>query len=474
MNNLDKILDKKQIIAVVDSQWGDTGKGKFVDFLSYNWADVIARGTGGNNAGHTVVVGEEKRVFHLLPSGIVYEDKINILGNGMVIDIKVLHEEIEELKCKGFNNFNLYISEDAHVILPFHVEHDIKKTAPQSSKGIGSTGRGIGPAYTDKIYRRGIMIRDLYNEKILRMKLERIKEFYSDSEFSVDDVIKELNVYSNDLRKYVKNTIYELNRLRREGKKILLEGAQGLLLSIDFGTYPYVTSSDCSLNGTATGVGLRADLVDLTLNIVKFPFMTRVGGGPFPTELGSQISEDYCADPGKNLKFELEKYQIPYTVNSKGDLKYDNNHEKIKNLMKSTEEFEKGVGIRLAAYEYGATTGRPRRCGWTDLMALKYAIDINGPNLILTKVDSISGLDSFKLCTEYQLEDYFPRDANILKGVNPAYKEFEGFSEDISNLKNYEELPKGIKDAINYLEKELGANVRFISVGPDQNQTIIK
>lgn len=418
--SLEQLVKEYQVIAIICNQWGDTGKGKFVDYFAEHWADVIARGTGGNNAGHTVIINGKKRIFHLLPSGIIHEDKINVLGNGMVIDIGALGGELDELDHEGIKYHNLMVSEDAHVVMPYHIDKDKAKHSGQGNGGIGSTGRGIGPCYTDKIERsHGIMVRDLFNKDVLRRKLQKAKkEDFPD--INIDDVISKLQPHADRIRPFVRDTVTEMHRFVKEGKKILLEGAQGVLLSVEYGTYPYVTSSDCSLNGTAAGVGIPASIVH-ALGIVKFPYMTRVGAGPFPTEFGGKESEEYCAkgiehdiffEAKKHLWMDLDLDTIR-KLQKENDLaelaKYEkqvenyisSHHSKVRDLMNSIDPFLQGVGVRMAGGEYGATTKRPRRTGWTDLVSLKRAVGVNGPDLILTKADVLSGADDIQLCTHY-------------------------------------------------------------------------
>lgn len=471
---LGRITDRARTIAIVCNQWGDTGKGKFSDFFAANWADVIARGTGGNNAGHTVVIDGIRRIFHLIPAGIAYDKKTNILGNGMVIDLEVLCSELDDLDKAKIPYYNLMISEDANVIMPYHIERDRSKNTCMANGGIGSTGRGIGPAYSDKVARIGILMRDLYEPRAVADKLEKIKEYYPSQQIDTDMIMAGLRPFADRVRPYVKDTIREVQRFRQSGKRILLEGAQGLLLSIEYGTYPYVTSSDCSLNGTASGVGLSAKDVDICLGIVKFPFMTRVGSGPFPTELGGRVSEEYCAKGVEHdIRHELEKFDVPFTE-AGGRIKYDHCHANILGLMNSADEFDQGVGIRLAAEEYGATTGRPRRTGWTDLVALKYAVGINGPDIILTKTDAVQGMDRFRLGIGYDNHSGFTRDSGKLYACGPVYREFAGFDGDIAQVSDYCSLPGNLLSAIGFLEGYTGANVRIVSVGPDQNETLIK
>ncbi len=469
---LSNLVDGVQVAAVVCNQFGDTGKGKFSDYLASQWADVIARGTGGNNAGHTVVVNGKQRIFHLIPAGITEDanGKVNILGNGMVDDLEVLCGELDCLDAEGLSYNNLMISQDAHVILPCHVESDKAKNQSQKKGGIGSTGRGIGPCYTDKIARRGVMVRELFDKDVMARKLNKLKEYYPDSDFS--DVVERLKPYADRIKPFVRDTVSEMHKFYREGRKILLEGAQGLLLSIEHGTYPYVTSSDCSLNGTATGVGLSAKAVDLPLGIVKFPFMTRVGAGPFPTELGGRQSEVYCAEDGHTITDELVYYGIPFEM-KEGRPRYDKRNSKILDMIASSDEFLQGIGIRLAAGEYGATTGRPRRTGWTDAVAARYAVGINGPLMVLTKADCLSDTGDFNLCFGYQNTLDFSRDAGVLGKANPFFKRYDGYSE-ISSARDYCDLPKSLKTAIGDLEVFTRGKVLVVSVGAERDETIVR
>ncbi len=470
---LSELLNGKQIVAVVCNQWGDTGKGKFSDYFASHWADVTARGTGGNNAGHTVVVNGKEKIFHLLPTGITQdsEGKTTILGNGMVIDLVVLCRELDELKKEGKTHKHLMISKDAHVIMPYHIDHDKRKNQSQKQGGIGSTGRGIGPCYADKIARRGITIADVVDKEKLKKKIEKASQFYSNQKIDAQEIINELEPFIEKIKPFVKDTVKEMHTFVKEGKKILIEGAQGLLLSIEHGTYPYVTSSDCSLNGTASGVGIPASIIDLPIGIVKFPFMTRVGAGPFTTEFGGRTSEDYCAEEITKVD-ELQKHGIPFS-NSNGHISYNYQDPKIIEMMNSADEFTKGIGFRLTAGEYGATTGRPRRIGWTDAVAAKYAVNINGPLIILTKADAIAGSKEFKICYGYSNSEYFSKDEEQLKKSKPQYKTYKGYG-DISKIKKYEDLPESLKEAIEDFESFTGGKVVAVSVGAEREQTIIK
>jgi len=474
---LDDLLRGVKTIAIVCNQWGDSGKGKFSHYFS-QWAEVIARGTGGNNAGHTVVVNREEKILHLIPAGILYDSlgKFTILGNGTVIEISALSQEIAELNAEGIACNNLMVSKDANVVMPYHVNRDKSRDQSLEKGGIGSTGRGIGPCYDDKVARRGVLIEDLFDRDKLARKIKEVKERYPEQTINTDEVIETLMPSAEKIRPFVRDTVSEVHRFRKEGKKILLEGAQGLLLSIEHGTYPYVTSSDCSLNGTASGVGLSARMVDLPLGIVKFPFMTRVGGGPFPTELGGRKSEDYCAEKGHTKVDELTQYEIPHQVID-GKVLYDKADPKILKMMNSEDEFIGGIGIRLAAGEYGATTGRPRRIGWTDAVSARYAVEINGPFMILTKPDSISGIEQFKICYGYKEEDKttetFSRNEGFLRKVSPDLQLYDGYK-DIKGIRNFSRLPTSIKQSIKDFEAFTVGRAVIVSTGDDREDTIVR
>jgi adenylosuccinate synthase len=471
-----RFLKSAQIVAVVCNQWGDTGKGKIVHMLT-PWADVIARGTGGANAGHTVMINDKQIIFHLLPSGIVYDKdgKVNILGNGMVIDIKTLCQELDELTEAGYSYDHLMISLDAHVVMPYHFEKDRLKYQSQANGGIGSTGRGIGPSYADKGARQGIMIKDLFHKDILTTKIENIKPCYPEQKIDTEAIIDQLTPHIQRTKDLARDTISEIHQLASRRKKILLEGAQGLLLSIEYGTYPYVTSSDCSLNGTAAGVGISAQAVDRCLGLVNFPYMKRVGGGPFPTEIGAQEYQENCAlNPDYLQEYELKQYSIPFEENA-GQLNYDSHHSEIIALMNSSNPFQQSVGIRLAAREFGATTRRPRRPGWTDAVAAKYAVGINGPEMILTKPDCLAGINEFNICYGYNdggshLTN-FDRDCKFLERVQPTYKAYDGYG-DISKVRAFGDLPESLRLSINDFEDFTSGKASMVSVGPKEDEII--
>jgi adenylosuccinate synthase len=477
---LDHLLREKQIVAVVCNQYGDTGKGKFSDYLSASWADITARGTGGNNAGHTVVVNGKTHVFHILPAGIAYDSlgKTTILGNGMVIDLHVLATELAELRAEGYTHNNLRISEDSYIILPWHVAEDQAKNKSQANGGIGSTGRGIGPAYTDKIARRGIRFGDIFQPDVLTKKLSKLAARYPGMH-SVDEVARQLLEYSDQFGAYATDTGALLQREINAGKKVCLEGAQGALLSVEHGIHPYVTSSDCTVNGTASGVGLAASDVDLVLGLIKFPYMNRVGNGPFVTEFGGAHSQQHCDNA--TMLSELREYSIPHTNvdEASGKAKYNPTDPRIRELLRSKDSFEQGVGLRFAGYEFGATTGRPRRSGWTDAVAARYAAQANGRKqlLVLTKTDVVAGMEEFKVCYWYDVNgtvtNTFPRDATAQYAARPMYETYAGF-ENIRGITDERQLPASLLQSIKDLEQFTRMSVGIISTGPDQQETIVR
>tara|TARA_Y100000310_G_scaffold308996_1_gene352649 strand:- start:4015 stop:5520 length:1506 start_codon:yes stop_codon:yes gene_type:complete len=492
-----EFLKDVKTLAIVCNQWGDTGKGKFVDYFS-EWADIIARGTGGANAGHTILINGKKFVFHIVPSGIIhdFEGKINIIGKGVAFEPRVVKEELDVLDKAGLSYKNLKIAYNAKLVLPQHMLMDRIKEADSGSKKIGTTGRGIGPVYADYVSRVGLSVNDMLNKEVLVKKIkknlaekikllrcydkEAIKEimhhphlsdgrFYSEEEFfDVNAIAEEYYEYG----KFFKDMICDTDKLLKDvlgRKRILLEGAQGILLSVEHGSYPYVTSSDPSIQGLTKGVGLDEKDVDLVLGIVKAFYMTRVGKGPFPTELGGERSEEWC---NTHTRADEEKEYGGGTVNS-------------------SDEFEQGVGIRFSGSEYGATTGRPRRTGWLDLPLLRNAIKVNGSDVILTKLDVLDGCKIIKVCMEYEYDgdDYFigekvfrkgdrinvgVPDVNILKHCRPIYKEFPGWESDITKAKCYDELPENLKKIIDFVWESVGVNAKMISVGPEREQTIFK
>ena len=414
-------------------QWGDEGKGKIVDVLTSNY-DIIARFQGGPNAGHTLVFNDKKYVLHTIPSGIFHDNKINLIGNGVVIDPVILNKEIENIKNEEVDiKKTLFISRKAHLILPTHRLLDAASEKSKGKNKIGSTLKGIGPTYMDKTGRNGFRIGDLENDnwKIkyqqLSEKHKQLIKFYNvELDFSLDELEKEFFKAIEDLRKIDFVDSEELLfKSQDEKKSILAEGAQGSLLDIDFGTYPYVTSSNTTAAGACTGLGISPNSINDVFGIFK-AYTTRVGSGPFPTEL-------------------FDSY---------------------------------GERMSKVGNEFGATTGRPRRCGWLDLVALKYACRINGvTKLMMMKTDVLSGFDKVLVCTKYnykgELIENLPYDLSD-KTLEPIYQEFSGWSEDLRNLESIDELPENLNKYIKFLENELNIPIVIVSVGPDRKETLFR
>jgi len=423
-------------LVVVGSQWGDEGKGKITDLLSEE-ADIIVRYQGGCNAGHTVVKGDEQYIFHLIPSGILHQGVKCLIGNGVVIDPESLLQEIENLKKKNIEiDDNLFIDFKAHVVLPYHKTLDEIKEMKRGKEKIGTTKRGIGPAYVDKIARTGIRMIDLINEKSLSKKLETnlnennniFEKLYGlkISNQEKKDILKKYGEYGQLLKKYVTDVSLYLNQAINEDKKILFEGAQGTLLDIDHGTFPYVTSSNPIAGGACTGTGVGPTKIDRVMGITK-AYTTRVGRGPFPTEMQGEL-----------------------------------------------EEFTRQKGG-----EFGATTGRPRRCGWFDAVLVNYAVRINGmDSMVLTKIDVLGDFDKIKICTSYKHNGEtikeFPVSLEILENCIPVYEEMEGWKGDISQITKYGDLPQQLKAYIRRIEELVRTKVVIVSVGPKRSQTIIR
>ncbi len=488
MNNTFSFLGNAKTVAVVCNQWGDTGKGKIVDFLT-PWADIVARGTGGANAGHTVAWEGKQFVSHLLPSSIFHdtEGKVSVIGSGVAFDPRQCIAELTALHANGYSSDNLRISRRAKLVLPQHIVLD-RLSGSRVSESLGTTGRGIGPAYADYYNRIALTVGDLFCRDEFAKKLKRnieektarlreydpslVKDifyhthlgegifFSPDAIFNTDAIIERFTgEYADALRGYMTDTD-ELIRAVVGKKQILLEGAQGYLLSIDYGTYPYVTSSDCSIEGLSKGVGLSVRNVDITLGVVKGFYMTRVGRGAFPTEMGGAGSEEYCG--GSSKEKELAEYS-GLSVNDKN------------------EHFQ-GIAIRIRGGEYGATTGRLRRVGWLDIPLLKQALRVNGNDLILTKLDVLDECEEIKICTAYQcdslahgtmLDSVFPDNA-FLGSCKPIYMAFPGWKQKTSDMRSYQELPQEMRAIIDFIEKETGGKACIVSVGPERNQTIVQ
>lgn len=420
-------------VVIVGAQWGDEGKGKIVDVLTEK-ADVVARYQGGNNAGHTVVINNEKYILHLIPSGILHKGKKCIIGNGVVIDPAALIAEMDGLKEKGIDiDSNLLVSKSAHVIMPYHMaiekEHENKK----GNNKIGTTGRGIGPSYTDKIARHGIRMMDLLNPAVFKEKLSvnlatinfLLENMYHATPLNADDIYARYMKYAERLAPCITDTDIVVNEAIEAKRNVLFEGAQGTLLDIDHGTYPFVTSSSTIAGGACTGLGVGPTKINKVVGIVK-AYTTRVGSGPFPTEL-------------------------------KDDL---------------------GEMIRQKGGEFGATTGRARRCGWLDMLILKHAKRINGlTGIALTKLDILDGLETVKICVGYKyngkIYEEFPKEIEILENCKPVYKRFKGWSESTIGIKEFDKLPENARKYIKTIERMLKVKVQIISTGQKRDEIII-
>ncbi|WP_053955066.1 adenylosuccinate synthase [Inediibacterium massiliense] len=420
-------------VVVVGAQWGDEGKGKVIDYLAAE-SDVVVRGQGGNNAGHTVVVGDKKYALRLIPSGILYKDTTNIIGNGVVFDPEGFLKEIATLQKQGVSTDNIKISDRAHVIFPYHKYMDVLAENARGGEMIGTTKNGIGPCYMDKVERSGIRICDLMDQEIFIEKVSKqidrkneiIEKIYGEEKLNKQEIIDTYLEYAQKIRKYVDDTTVVLYDSIKEGKRVLFEGAQGALLDIDLGTYPYVTSSHPISGGFTVGAGVGPNMIEEVVGVVK-AYTTRVGKGPFVTEQDNEI----------------------------------------------------GDKIRVAGNEFGTVTGRPRRCGWFDGVMVKYASRINGvTSLSIMLLDVLTGLDKLYICTGYKLGDkiieHFPASLKDLGKCEPVYEELEGWTEDITGCTTYEELPQNAKNYLQKIEELIGAPIKMVSVGPKRSQTIVR
>jgi len=422
-------------VVVVGAQWGDEGKGKIVDLLT-EYADVVARYQGGHNAGHTVMVNNEKFILHLIPTGILHRGKICIIGNGVVVDPASLIKEIEDLKKRKISvGRNLYISGRAHVIMPYHIILDGKYEESKGSRKIGTTGRGIGPAYVDKMSRIGFRMADLLNSRAFKEKLKTVlsdinfllEKKYNNRKLNFNKIYSDYMKYAEYLAPFITDTVVLINKLIAQGKNVLFEGAQGTLLDIDHGTYPYVTSSNASAGGVCTGLGISPRKINNILGIIK-AYTTRVGGGPFPTELSGEL----------------------------------------------------GDHLRARGGEYGATTGRPRRCGWIDLVSLRHSMRVNDfTGIAITKLDVLDGLEKIKVCTAYRLKGKrgkvtdFPQSVDVLETIEPVYKELEGWNQSTQGITNIKRLPKNARAYLDFIEDHLNISVSIISTGQRRHEFIM-
>ena len=421
-------------VAVVGSQWGDEGKGKVIDFLATQ-ADVVVRGQGGNNAGHTLVVDGKKFALRLIPSGILNPNTINVIGNGIVFDPKGFFEEISMLESNGISTKNIKISDRAHIVFPYHKELDGLAEEARGDNKIGTTKKGIGPCYMDKTERSGIRVCDLMDKEIFAKKLKLQIEaknkivtgvYEKEAMFDFDEIYNEFIGYAEKMKPYVDDTTVIVYDAIKANKKVLFEGAQGTLLDLDLGTYPFVTSSHPTSGGFAVGAGVGPNMIKDVVGIVK-AYTTRVGEGPFVTEL------------------------------------FD----------------ETGERIRVQGHEFGTVTGRARRCGWFDSVIVKYAARVNGiTSISFMLLDVLTGFDKIKICTAYKMGDKiinnFPASLEDLAKCEPVYEELDGWNEDLTNIEKFEDLPENAKKYIARIEELIDVNIDLVSVGPNRTQTIIR
>ncbi len=419
-------------VVVVGTQWGDEGKGKITDFLSAN-AEVIARYQGGDNAGHTIVIDGFKYKLHLIPSGIFFPEKISVIGNGMVVNPKSLVKELRYLHENGVSTDNLRISDRAHIILPYHIKLDQLQEEAKGDNKIGTTNKGIGPAYMDKAARVGIRIadlldRDIFAERLRSNLLDKNRQFtklYDSAEIDFEAIFEEYYDYGQQIKKYVTDTSVILNNALDQGKRVLFEGAQGVMLDIDQGTYPFVTSSNPVAGGVTIGSGVGPSKINKVVGVCK-AYTSRVGDGPFPTELFDEVGER----------------------------------------------------IRRIGKEFGTTTGRPRRVGWFDSVVMRHSRRVSGiTNLCLNSIDVLSGLEQVKICVAYDLDgqriDYYPASLEQLKRCQPIYETMPGWSEDVTGARSLEDLPVNARNYIRRVSELTGIRISTFSTGPGREQTNI-
>jgi len=418
--------------CVIGLQWGDEGKGKIIDILAKDY-DIIVRYQGGGNAGHTLIIDDEKFIFHLIPSGILHPDKKCVIGNGIVFDPRLFLDEVAGLSKRNISvNGNLFVSDRAHVVFPYHKKLDLLIEKQKGNSMIGTTGRGIGPCYTDKVARDGIRVAELLHKEHFKEKLKKTVEeknrlfvdLYKDEPVSWEEIYEEYCVYAEKISPFVCDTVDLMAKAIDDNKKILFEGAQGALLDVDFGTYPYTTSSNASAGGVSPGIGVSPKQIHDIIGITK-AYATRVGSGPFPTEIDG----------------------------------------------------EQGEHIRKKGGEFGSTTGRPRRCGWFDAVAIRHSVRISGvDSLIVTKLDVLDDQETIRICTGYKsyekVYNNFPADLDVLENCEPVYEEISGWLEDTSNVRDVKDLPGKAMDYIRTIEEIIGLKVKMVSVGPERLQII--
>jgi adenylosuccinate synthase len=418
--------------VVVGAQWGDEGKAKIVDFLTEE-ADLVIRFQGGANAGHTVEVGDQKFVFHLIPAGIMHPGKVCVIGNGVVLDPAQLLHEIEEVRSKGFDlDGRLWVAENAQVVLPYHKTLDQLKEKAAGAAAIGTTGRGIGPAYYDKANRSGVRVGDLLEEEQLREKIKRttaahnevIQKLYGAAALSADEIFEDYRALGRKMAPFVCDTVALVNKALKQGKRLIFEGAQGTILDVDHGTYPFVTSSNTVAAAACVGSGVGPTAVNQVIGVVK-AYTTRVGNGPFPTEIPGEVGQE----------------------------------------------------LRRVGHEYGATTGRERRCGWFDAVLVRRAAMVNGlTHLAITKMDVMDGFDEIQICTAYEVDgkkrDQFPGQLSVLEKVKPVYETLPGWKSPTVGVTAWKDLPKRAQEYLTRVAQLIDIPIGLISLGPKRHQTI--
>lgn len=414
-------------VVIVGAQWGDEGKGKLVDYLTES-ANIVVRYQGGHNAGHTVVIDGKKFVLHLIPSGILHSSKLCVIGNGTVVDPFSLLHEIDALAERGVGvDDNLVLSRNAHLIMPYHIAVEAESEKQKGDRKIGTTGRGIGPAYVDKMSRIGVRVGDLLYPDVFKEKIEKNLTYYSSvaGQFTVDEIYKSYMACAERLTKYIGDSDIIVNDAIEKGNNVLFEGAQGTLLDVDHGTFPFVTSSSASAGGACTGVGVGPTKINKVIGVVK-AYTTRVGSGPFPTEINDSFGE----------------------------------------------------ALREKGGEYGATTGRPRRCGWLDAVALRHAVRVNGfTGIAITKLDILDGLEELKICTSYKYKgetlNNFPKETYVLESIEPVYETIAGWKKSTSGVTDYDKLPEEAKAYLKKIEELIRVEIQMISTGENREELII-
>ncbi len=462
--------------VIVGMQWGDEGKAKILDaMLEDERFDVVARYQGGANAGHTIWHNGKKHVCHLIPSGILHPDVTNVMGNGMVIHIPSLLKEVDEARAAGGDPDNkLMISSRATIVLDYHIKKD------SEGSGVGSTAKGIGPAYTSVADRSAVKVQDILDDTALRAALERFRQKNPGADIEKDWL--ELREARPKIGHMVNDTAHYLYQQLRNNNSVLFEGAQATMLDKDHGTFPYVTSSNPTAGGACTGCGVGPTCIDDVVGIMK-AYVTRVGRGPFPTELGGEKSAEHCEEKTHVLRFELDMFGIPYSLDEKDRPMYEPQDPKILDMLRSNDDFTKGVAMRLLGGEYGASTGRPRRCGNQDLVVANYAIEINGiRHVALTKLDVLDNHEEILVATAYtdpktgETLDHMPDRRDVFERVEPVYKrlQYGPASEKVAGCTSWDKLPDRAKRYVEFMEKFMDRPIKYVSTAAERDCMIVR